>query len=149
MPGYTGGHLENPTYEQVSIGNTGHAEAIKIEFDPAVISFEDLLTVFFFTHDPTSLNRQGNDYGTQYRSAVFFLDDSQKNVTEDFIKDLNSSRAYDKPIVTTVQKFDEFYEAEDYHKNYYASHKNQPYCSLIIAPKLEKLQEKFANLLKG
>ena len=156
--GYVGGTLpvgsdpiKGPTYEQVSNGNTGFAEAIKIEYDPAVISYEDLLSVFFNTHDPTTLNRQGNDIGTQYRSAIFCIDDEQKKMAEKTVRELNDSRAYDKPVVIVVvklEKLSDFYEAEDYHHNYYENHSGQPYCQLIIAPKLEKMQKRFQDLLK-
>jgi peptide-methionine (S)-S-oxide reductase len=147
-PGYTGGKMENPTYEQVSNGNTGHAEAIQIEFDPAVISYDDILAVFFNTHDPTTLNRQGNDVGTQYRSAIFYADDEQKSKAEALIKELNDTKAYEKPVVTEVVPLTKFYEAEDYHHEYYENNKSAPYCQLVIAPKVEKLQKRFAELLK-
>jgi len=146
--GYAGGTVPNPTYEQVCGGKTGHAEAAKIEFDSNVISFEDLLTIFFFTHDPTTLNRQGNDVGTQYRSVIFYTNDGQRAEADRFIQKLEEQHAYDKPIVTHVQPLDIFYEAEDYHKNYYEMHKNQPYCDLIIGPKVEKLEKRYASLLK-
>ncbi len=148
VPGYTGGTIEHPTYEQVCGGNTGHAEAAKIVFDPAIISYEDLLTIFFFTHDPTTLNRQGNDVGTQYRSGVFYTTDEQKSTAEVFIKNLSESKAYDKPIVTEVVPLSVFYEAEDYHKNYYETHKDAPYCQIVIGPKIDKLEKKYAALLK-
>lgn len=148
MPGYTGGTIENPTYEQVSAGNTGHVESIKIDFDPSIISYDDLLTVFFNTHDPTTLNRQGNDVGTQYRSVVFYSNDTQRAKAEALIKELNDSHAYDKPVVTEVRPLEGFYAAEDYHRKYYDNNASQPYCQLIIAPKLEKLQKRFAELLK-
>ena len=147
-PGYTGGKVKNPTYEQVSDGNTGHAEAIKITYDPSIISYDDLLAVYFNTHDPTTLNRQGNDVGTQYRSVIFYTDDEQKNKAEALIKELNDSKAYDKPVVTDVEPLKVFYEAEDYHHDYYHNHKGQGYCQLIIAPKLDKLQKRFEKLLK-
>ena len=146
--GYTGGTVKNPTYEQVSNGNTGHAEAIRIEFDPTIISLDDILTVFFNTHDPTTLNRQGNDVGTQYRSGIFYANEEQKQKAEAFVRELNASKAYDRPVVTEVTAFSEFYPAEDYHDQYYAIHKDQPYCRLIIAPKIEKLEKRFAQLLK-
>ncbi|MDD5165381.1 MAG: peptide-methionine (S)-S-oxide reductase MsrA [Candidatus Pacebacteria bacterium] len=147
-PGYTGGTLANPTYEQVSNGNTGHAEAIEIQYDPAVISYDDLLSVYFNTHDPTTVNRQGNDIGTQYRSAIFYTTDEQKEKAERLVKELNDREAYDKPVVTEVKPLDVFYVAEDYHHEYYKNHEGQPYCQLVIAPKLEKLQKRFENLLK-
>ena len=146
--GYTGGQITDPSYEQVSSGNTGHAEAIKIEFDPEKISYDDLLAVFFNTHDPTTRNRQGSDIGTQYRSAIYFADDEQRIKAEKLIRELNDTNAYEKPVVTEVQPLNTFYEAEEYHQKYYVEHADQPYCQLVIAPKLEKLQKKFAELLK-
>jgi len=148
VPGYTGGTKESPTYEEVSASTTGHAEAIKLEYDPAVVSYDDLLAVFFYTHDPTTLNRQGNDVGPQYRSAIFYGDDEEKQKAEALIKELNENKAYPDPVVTEVKPLGTFYEAEDYHRDYYANHKGQPYCLLTIAPKLEKLQKRFARLLK-
>jgi peptide-methionine (S)-S-oxide reductase len=148
VSGYTGGTIAHPSYEQVSNGTTGHAEAIQITYDPAIISYEDLLAVFFNTHDPTTLNRQGNDVGTQYRSGIFYADEDQKKQALSLIKELNETHAYDKPVVTEVMPLGEFYPAEDYHRDYYALHKDQPYCQLIIAPKLEKLQKRFSALLK-
>lgn len=148
MSGYTGGTLANPSYEQVSGGATGHAEAIKIEYDPAVIAYDDLLAVFFNTHDPTTRNRQGNDVGTQYRSAIFWADEEQRVAAEALVKELNETKAYDRPVVTEVQPLGEFYAAEQYHRDYYRQHADQPYCQLVIAPKLEKLQKKFTELLK-
>ena len=152
VPGYTGGKPmvdgKVPTYEAVCNGNTGYAEAIKIEFDPAIISYEDLLAVFFNTHDPTTLNRQGNDVGTQYRSAIYYANDMQKDSAEKLIAELNSTKAYEKPVVTEVTPLDTFYEAEDYHHDYYKNNSSQPYCQIMIAPKLEKLEKKFAELLK-
>lgn len=145
LPGYAGGRVKNPTYEQVSSGETGHAEVTKIEYDPKIISYKDLLTVFFATHDPTTPNRQGNDVGTQYRSIILYANESQKNEAEEFIKKLNEDG---KKVVTTVEPLGVFYEAEDYHKNYYESHKGQPYCQLVISPKLEKLKSHFQALLK-
>lgn len=139
LPGYAGGVLVDPTYEQVSSGNTGHAEVIKIEFDPNIITFENLLEVFLATHDPTSQNRQGEDVGTQYRSIVLYTTPQQKNIAE---KNIQS------PMVTEIKPLDKFYPAEDYHRNYYANHADQPYCQLVINPKLTKLREKFGNLVK-
>lgn len=147
--GYTGGTLTNPSYEQVSVGNTGHAEAIKIEFDPSQISYEDLLIVFFNTHNPTTLNRQGADVGTQYRSAIFYTSPEQMAVAEKVIKELTDAKAYDRPIVTEVTPFQNFYDAESYHQNYYKQNKNEPYCELVIAPKMAKFEKKFADLLKN
>ncbi len=149
MPGYAGGSLKNPTYDDVCGGRTGHAEAIRIEFDPGQISYRDLLTVFFATHDPTTLNRQGNDAGTQYRSIVLHASEEQKKEAEGFIRELNDSSAFGKPVVTEVKPLGEFYEAEDYHRKYYANNSYQPYCQFIISPKLQKLHKQFAELLKS
>jgi peptide-methionine (S)-S-oxide reductase len=147
LPGYAGGTKENPTYEQVSGGSTGHAEVIRIEFDPSKIRFEDLLTVFFGSHDPTTRNRQGNDVGTQYRSVIFYTTSAQKIAAEKFIADINESNAEGKPIVTEIEPLEKFYEAEDYHRDYFARNPGNPYCELVINPKLEKVQKKFADLL--
>ncbi len=147
-PGYAGGTVANPTYEQVCNGDTGHAEVIQIEYDPAEIKFESLLTVFFGSHDPSTLNRQGNDVGTQYRSVIFYTTEEQKKVAEHFIAELNASSPEGKPIVTEVAPLDTFYIAENYHQDYYTRNKNQSYCEVIINPKLQKVQERFANLLK-
>lgn len=144
-PGYTGGTTENPTYDAVSSGRTGHAEVIRIEFDPTKIAFNDLLTVFFATHDPTTPNRQGADVGTQYRSAVFFTTLEQKNETEAFISDLKKEGV---TAVTEVAPLSVFTEAEDYHKDYFAKNTSAAYCQIIIAPKVEKVQKRFAELLK-
>ena len=149
ISGYSGGETKDPTYEQVSVGNTGYAESLKIEYDPNIISYDDLLAVFFNTHDPTTLNRQGNDVGTQYRSAIFYADDEQKTKAESLIRELNDSHAYDKPVVTEVTPLAEFRQAEHYHHDYYKNNPTQPYCQLIIAPKLEKMQKRFAKLLKN
>jgi peptide-methionine (S)-S-oxide reductase len=149
VSGYAGGSTKNPTYEEVCGGRTGHAEVIKIDFDPAEIAFKDLLTVFFATHDPTTLNRQGNDVGTQYRSAIFYADEEQKREAEAFIMELNDSKAFGKPVVTTVEPLGEFYEAEDYHQKYYANNPYQPYCQYMIPPKLNKLHKQFSALLKS
>jgi peptide-methionine (S)-S-oxide reductase len=147
-PGYTGGVTNNPTYEQVCNGNTGHAEALEITYDPLIISYDDLLTVFFNTHDPTTLNRQGNDIGTQYRSAIFYADEEQRQKAEALVKELNEKKAYENPVVTEVKPLTEFSEAEDYQHDYYKKNKSAPYCQLVIAPKVEKLQKRFAELLK-
>lgn len=147
VSGYTGGQVINPTYEQVSSGNTGHAEAIKVEFDVAKISFQDLLEVFFATHDPTTLNRQGNDVGTQYRSAIFYSSQAQKEQAEVFITQLMAQKIFDQPIVTTLEPLGEFYPAEDYHQNYYKNNQSAPYCQVVISPKLTKLKQKFSSLL--
>ena len=147
IPGYAGGTTENPTYEEVSSGRTGHAEVIKIEYDAGQISYQDLLTVFFATHDPTTPNQQGNDRGTQYRSMILYTDDGQKTQAQDFIKKLNESTSEGKPIVTEIKPFGRFYDAENYHHEYYRNNKFQPYCQIVINPKLKKLEEKFAGLL--
>ncbi len=149
MPGYAGGSEKSPTYEQVCGGRTGHAEVIKVDFDPSQVSYRDLLTVFIATHDPTTLNRQGNDVGTQYRSIVLYANEEQKREAEAFIKELNDSSALGKPVVTTVEPLGEFYEAEGYHRKYFANNAYQPYCQFIISPKLQKLHKQFAELLKS
>lgn len=149
MPGYAGGTTPNPTYEQVCTGKTGHAEVIRIEYDPAGVRFRDLLTVFFATHDPTTLNRQGNDVGTQYRSVVFYTTAEQKKETEEFIALLDASSPNGAPIVTEVKPLEKFYPAEQYHRDYYEKNKSQPYCQIVINPKLEKVQKEFAALLKS
>ena len=147
LPGYSGGKVENPTYEQVCGGNTGHAECAKIEYDPSLVKFRDLLTVFFGSHDPTSLNRQGNDVGTQYRSVIFYTTPEQKTETEKFIAEINASNKKGKPIVTELVPLTKFYEAENYHHDYFAAHPGNPYCEIIINPKLEKVKKEFAGLL--
>jgi len=148
IPGYTGGKRTNPTYEQVTTGATGHAEAVKIEFDPSQVSYEELLQVFFATHDPTTLNRQGNDVGTQYRSAIFYTNDKQKELAKAYIKFLNNSDVFDQYIVTEVVPATKFYEAEDYHKNYLARNPDNPYCQFVVLPKLEKFRKHFKKQLK-
>ena len=149
IPGYTGGTVVNPSYDAVCTGTTGHAEATRIEYDPTQIAFKDLLTVFFATHDPTTLNRQGNDVGTQYRSAIFYSTPEQKIGAESFIKSLEASDPGGKPIVTEVVPLGEFYDAEDYHQQYYKNNRGAGYCQVIIEPKVEKLQKQFASLLKS
>jgi peptide-methionine (S)-S-oxide reductase len=149
VSGYAGGTLKNPTYEQVCMGTTGHAEVIKIEFDPAEISFSDLMTVFFATHDPTTLNRQGNDVGTQYRSAIFYGDEKQKEEAATFIKELDDAKTFKNSIVTTLEPLTEFYPAEDYHQKFYANNPFQGYCQYAIPPKLTKLHKQFKGLLKS
>ena len=148
LPGYAGGHVARPTYHQVASGRTGHAEVIKFEYDPSQISYNDLLQVFFATHDPTMLNRQGYDVGEEYRSVILYANEEQKREAEAFIKKLTDERAYDKPIVTTLEPLGEFYEAEDYHKNFYLRNQGQPYCEVVINPKLKKLKEHFASLIE-
>jgi len=147
LPGYTGGAIENPTYEDVSRGHTGHVESVKIEFDRNEVSYHDLLVVFFGSHDPTTINQQGNDFGEQYRSVVFYTTPLQKKETEDFIREINDSNKFGRKVVTSVEPLSVFYEAEDYHKNFFAKNQNAPYCQLIINPKLEKVQKEFADLL--
>ncbi|MEO8637592.1 MAG: peptide-methionine (S)-S-oxide reductase MsrA [Candidatus Taylorbacteria bacterium] len=149
VPGYSGGTKKNPTYDDVSGGKSGHAEVIKIEYDPTKVAFRSLLTVFFGSHDPTSVNRQGNDVGTQYRSVIFYTTPEQKLESEQFIQELNDSNKEGKPIATEITPLDVFYEAENYHKDYYAKNKNQPYCELIINPKLEKVQKEFVDLMEN
>ena|SRR5687767_4259375 len=146
-PGYTGGTVPNPTYDQVCTGRTGHAEAVRIEYDPSQVSYDDLLTVFFATHDPTTLNRQGNDVGTQYRSSVFTTDAEQGASAKAFVAALEAEHPGGDPIVTEVMPLDVFYAAEDYHRDYYARNKEAPYCQAIINPKLKKVKQKFAALL--
>jgi peptide-methionine (S)-S-oxide reductase len=146
--GYTGGHLRNPTYEQVSDGNTGHAEVIQLIYDPAKITFDELLEVFWETHDPTTLNRQGNDVGTQYRSAVFYHNDEQKQKAEKYKAALDKSGAFENKIVTEVTPASQFYVAENYHQNYYNQNGSQPYCAFVIRPKMEKFQKVFKDKLK-
>lgn len=173
VPGYTGGPSASsgqaPTYEEVCTGKTGHAEAVQVTYDPQLTTYHDLLTVFFGTHDPTTLNRQGNDVGTQYRSAIFYSTSEQKKIAEEFIKAINSSNKLGlpaaparalhvggtsaaqagKPIVTEVVPLDVFYEAENYHRDYFATHPDNSYCEMVINPKLEKVQKEFAELLKS
>jgi peptide-methionine (S)-S-oxide reductase len=139
---------ENPTYDEVSSGKTGHAEAIQIEFDPTEVSFRDLLTVFFGSHDPTTPNRQGHDVGTQYRSIILATNPEQEKTAKEFIEELNDSNEMGAPIVTEIKPLDKFYEAENYHKDYYQNNKDNTYCELVINPKLEKVQREFATLLK-
>jgi len=147
-PGYSGGHIKNPSYQEVCTGTTGHAEVVQITFDLDVISFSEILEVFFMTHDPTTLNRQGNDVGPQYRSVVFYHNEAQKETAEKVIRLFEEEKVYDKPIVTQVEPFDKFYIAEDYHKNYYNRNKGQAYCQYIITPKLEKFRKIFKDQLK-
>src|SRR5271157_3727017 len=141
-PGYTGGNVPNPSYEQVSTGITGQAEAAQIYFDPKVISYKEILEIYFSMHDPTSLNRQGADVGTQYRSAIFYHTPEQKETAEALIADLSKEGIWDKPIVTSVEPLKVFYKAETYHKDYYKKHPKEPYCQIVIAPKIAKLQQR-------
>lgn len=147
-PGYAGGENPNPTYSEVCTGTTGHAEVIRVEYDPSLISFRTLMTVFFGSHDATQLNRQGNDVGTQYRSSIFPTTPEQASEAKAFIKELQDSSTEGDPIVTTVEENAAFYPAEDYHQNYYNQNKSQGYCQVIIAPKLAKVQKEFADLLQ-
>lgn len=149
VSGYEGGHVDNPTYEQVCTGQTGHAEVIRMEFDPETIPFEDLLRVFFLTHDPTTLNRQGADVGTQYRSAVFYQNSQQKATAERVIEELNSAGEFDGPIVTTLEPSATFYPAEEYHQDYFRRNPSQGYCNAVIPPKLRKLRAKYSDKLKS
>jgi methionine-S-sulfoxide reductase len=149
VSGYSGGHMENPDYKSVCSGTTGHAECLQIKFDPAVVSFSDLLKIFWETHDPTSLNRQGEDVGTQYRSVIFYHDELQKNIAEAYIKELNQSEVYQKPIVTTLEKFEKFYPAEDYHQGYYELNGTNPYCQFVVRPKVEKFKKAYSDKLKS
>jgi peptide-methionine (S)-S-oxide reductase len=146
--GYSGGFVDNPTYEQVCDKNTGHAEVCQIIYDTTKISLDDILSVFWKTHDPTTLNKQGNDVGPQYRSVVFFHNPHQQEVALKYIKDLNASKAWEHPIVTTVEAFQKFYAAENYHQNFYNNNPSQGYCRYVIGPKLEKFEKVFANKLK-
>lgn len=147
-PGYAGGAAENPTYERVAAGTTGHAEVIRVEFDPAQISYRDLLTVFFGSHDATQVNRQGPDIGTEYRSLILYASDEQKREADAFIRELDGSAAGGARIATEVAPLAAFYPAEGYHRDFYARNPNQGYCQIVIAPKLQKVQERFAALLK-
>src|SRR4029078_12323754 len=149
ISGYSGGDVENPTYEQVCTGTTGHAEACQIIYDPAKISYDELLEVFWKTHDPTTLNRQGNDVGTQYRSVIFYHSPEQKEKAEHYKAALNDSGVFDKPIVTAIEPYTHFYSAEDYHQKYFDYNRGQMYCRLVIAPKIEKFEKVFKNKLKS
>jgi peptide-methionine (S)-S-oxide reductase len=146
--GYSGGHTKNPTYQEVCTGETGHAEVIQITFNPQVISFTEILEVFFETHDPTSLNRQGADAGTQYRSVVFYHTPHQKELAEKYVAELNKEKVYGKPVVTEVVPFEKFYKAENYHQNYFANNRSQGYCQFVIVPKIEKFRKIFKDKLK-
>jgi peptide-methionine (S)-S-oxide reductase len=148
MPGYSGGHVKNPSYKEVCNETTGHAEVVQITFDPTIVSYTEILEVFFVTHDPTTLNRQGNDVGTQYRSAIFYHSEQQKQIAQEIIQSLEKEKVYKNPIVTEVTKFDVFYLAEDYHINYFARNKNQPYCQFVVAPKVEKFRKVFKEKMK-
>lgn len=146
--GYAGGHVKNPTYRQVSTGTTGHAEALQVEYDPSQISYPELLEIFWKTHDPTTRDRQGNDVGPQYRSVIFYHNEEQKRLAEEYKRKLDEAGIWEDPIVTEITPFTNFYSAEDYHQNYYNENPNQPYCSFIIRPKMEKLEKVFKDKLK-
>lgn len=148
ISGYSGGPTKNPTYKEICSGLTGHAEVARIVYDPKKISYDELLEVFWQTHDPTTLNRQGADQGTQYRSVIFYHDEEQKQLAEKYKKELDTSGAWDKPVVTEISPLTEFYPAEDYHQNYYNQNKDQPYCSFVIERKMEKFKKVFKDKLK-
>ncbi len=148
VSGYSGGRVKNPTYKEVCSGLTGHAEVVQVTYNPAVITYDELLEIFWQTHDPTTLNRQGNDVGTQYRSVIFYHNQEQKKKAEYYRKKLNESGAFNRPIVTEISPFTEFYPAENYHQNYYRLNPEAPYCTYVIAPKLEKFRKVFADKLK-
>ena len=149
IPGYSGGQIKNPSYREVCSGKTGHAEVCEIIFDTEVISFDELLEVFWLIHDPTSLDRQGNDVGTQYRSVIFYLNSRQSETAQEYKNMLTNSGAYKRPIVTDIARFTEFYKAEDYHQYYYDLNKNAPYCVYVISPKMEKFRKVFKDKLKS
>lgn len=148
VSGYTGGHVKNPAYREICSGTTGHAEAVKIVYDKNRVSYTTLLEIFFATHDPTTLNRQGNDVGTQYRSGIFYTDDTQKAAAEDYIRMLEAQKVFPGKLVTEIAPLEIFYEAEEDHQDYYAQHGSQPYCQVIIKPKLKKLQQHYSHTLK-
>lgn len=149
VSGYSGGHARNPSYAQVCTGTTGHAEVIQVTFNPKEVSLNDLLVVFFTMHDPTTLNRQGADIGTQYRSVIFYRDAHQKRIAEEVIAEIKAERLWNNPIVTELAPFEVFYEAEDYHQEYYLKNPNQGYCRVVIDPKVSKFRKKFAERLKS
>lgn len=148
VSGYAGGHTENPTYKEVCSETTGHAEVAQIKFDPSILTYADLLRVFFAVHDPTTLNRQGNDIGSSYRSAIFYHSDEQKKIAEEIIAEVTNEGVYDNPIVTEVTALNKFWPAEDYHQEYFANNPGQPYCVGVVAPKVAKFRQKFASRLK-
>lgn len=147
--GYMGGHVDRPTYRQVCAGNTGHVEVVRVTFDPQKLTFAELLDVFFTIHDPTTLNRQGNDAGTQYRSVIFYESEEQRRQAEEAIAQVNVSHAWPNPVVTAVEPAKEFFMAEDYHQEYFANNGSQPYCQFVVAPKVKKFQQKFAEKMKA
>ena len=146
--GYIGGHVDNPTYKQVCTGTTGHAEACNIYYNPEKITYDELLAAFWVAHDPTTLNRQGNDVGTQYRSAIFYHNEEQKQKAEEYKRRLNDEKAYDNPVVTEISPYTKFYVAEEHHQNYYNENGTQPYCVFVVKPKLDKFKKVFADKLK-
>ena len=148
VSGFSGGKVANPTYEEVCTGTTGHAEVVQITYDKNVTNINEIFQVFFTVHDPTTLNRQGADVGTQYRSVIFYKNEEQKKAAQSIIAELNKAKVYDSPIVTKVEPFTKFYKAEDYHQNYYANNKNQPYCKRVIQPKMAKFEKVFKDKLK-
>lgn len=147
VSGYSGGHVKNPSYKEVCTGRTGHAEVIQVTYDPDVVSYETLLEAFFLSHDPTQLNRQGADVGTQYRSVIYYHNATQEMLAKEAKKKLNNEKAFENPVVTEISAFETFYEAEDYHQDYYAANPNQPYCSRVVGPKLEKFRKVFKDKL--
>jgi peptide-methionine (S)-S-oxide reductase len=149
VSGYSGGHVKNPSYKEVCTGRTGHAEVIQVEYDPDIVSYETLLEAFFLSHDPTQLNRQGADVGTQYRSVIYYHTKSQQMLAEEKKRQLNAQDAYGAPVVTEISAFETFYPAEDYHQDYYSANPNQPYCSRVVGPKLEKFRKVFKEKLKN
>ena len=148
VSGFSGGNVANRTYEEVCTGETGHAEVVQITYDKTVTDINEIFKVFFTVHDPTTLNRQGADVGTQYRSVIFYKNDEQRKAAQSIIAELNKAKVYSSPIVTKVEPFKKFYKAEDYHQNYYANNKNQPYCKMVIQPKIEKFEKVFKDKLK-
>jgi len=148
ISGYSGGNVKNPSYTEISTGRTGHAEVCQVWFDPEIISFEELLDVFWHTHDPTTLNRQGNDVGSQYRSAIFYHTAEQKEQAEESLKAINASESFDDPVVTEITEFSGFYEAENYHQDYFENNPSQPYCSFVVKPKVDKFKARYQDKLK-
>jgi len=148
VSGYSGGHVSDPTYQQVCSGTTGHAEVVQISFDPRVISYRALLEIFFTIHDPTTLNRQGNDIGSQYRSVIFYHDQSQKEIAETVMEEVERQDTWKKPLVTQIMPFEVFYPAEDYHQEYYSFNTQQPYCQVVITPKIQKFRKRYVSQLK-
>ncbi len=148
VSGYSGGHKDDPTYQEVCSDSTGHAEVVQITFDPNELSYADLLRVFFSVHDPTQLNRQGNDIGTSYRSAIFYHSDEQKRIAREVIEEVTRAGIYDKPLVTEIMAFDKFWPAENYHQEYFTNNPNQPYCAAVVAPKVAKFRKQFVDRLK-